>query len=109
MSDKELLQFAVTLPWVILLAIAGGLVAFIRRLNQATKPQPLHTVFTKLAGELFISGFAGFITYLLCREWEVSANIAAVAVAISGHLGGNAIDKIVSLWDVFASGKTLDK
>lgn len=45
-------------------------------------------------GELFISGFAGLVTFLLCNEMGVSANLTAVAVALSGHMGGNAIDLI---------------
>lgn len=101
MSDKDLLQFIVTLPWVIFLSLAGGLVAFIRRLNQATKPQPLLHVFARLLGELTISGFTGLVTFLLCQEWAVSANYTAVLVAISGHLGGNAIDKITSVTESF--------
>lgn len=105
-EDNNILQIIVTLPWVIFLSIMGGMVAFIRRLNQSTTPQPLLHIFLRLAGELAISGFAGLVTFLLCSEWGVSANMTAVAVAISGHMGGNAIDKIVQTFSQKIDQKT---
>lgn len=104
-NDKEFLQFLVTLPWVLFLSIAGGLVAFIRRLNKSTEPQPLMHVFARLVGELVISGFAGLVTFLLCQEWGVSSNITAVFVAISGHMGGSAIDKIQEIIEILQTKK----
>lgn len=91
MNENDWLYFIVTLPYVIFLSLAGGLGAFIMRLNQSTEPKPLHVIFVKLLGELFLSGFAGLITFLLCKEFGLSTNMTAVAVAISGHLGGNTI------------------
>lgn len=91
MHENEWLYYIVTLPYVIILSLAGGLGKFIMRLNQATEPQPLKIIFLKLAGELFLSGFAGLLTFLLCKEFGLSPNMTAVAVAISGHLGGNMI------------------
>lgn len=91
MHENDWLHFIVGLPYVLILSLAGGLGAFIMRLNQATKPQPLKLIFLKLFGELFLSGFAGLLTFLLCKEFGLSPNMTAVAVAISGHLGGNAI------------------
>lgn len=88
MNENDWLYFIVTLPYVIFLSLAGGLGAFIMRLNQSTEPKPLHVIFVKLLGELFLSGFAGLITFLLCKEFGLSSNMTAVAVAISGHLGG---------------------
>lgn len=69
------------------------------RLNEQKEPEPLSRVFVKLLGELFLSGFAGLLTFLLCREWDISANYTAVAIAISGHMGGNAINQIAKLYD----------
>lgn len=91
----------ITYAWVFLLSIAGGFVAFIRRLNQAPKPIPLHIVFARLAGELLISGFAGVITFYLCEYWSFDGLLTAVMVAISGHLGGSAIDRFTRVWDAF--------
>ena len=91
MTEDELLKIIVVLPWVLFLALAGGLGAFIMRLNQSIVPKPLKVIFLKLSGELFLSGFAGLLTFLLCKEFGLSSNMTAVAVAISGHLGGNMI------------------
>lgn len=100
MLDKDPTTFSLlTYMWVFLLAMTGGLVAFIRRLNKSRKPLPLTEVFVRLLGELVISGFAGVITFYLCEFWGFDQLLTAVLVAISGHLGGTAIDKISKLWD----------
>lgn len=91
MHENDWLQFIVGLPYVLILSLAGGLGAFIMRLNQAITPQPLKLIFLKLFGELFLSGFAGLLTFLLCKEFGITPNMTAVAVAISGHWGGNMI------------------
>lgn len=99
MNENQWLQLLVTLPYVIFLALASGLANFIMKLNQATSPQPLKTLFLRLLGELFLSGLAGLLTFLLCKEWQMSANYTAVMVAISGHLGGNAISQISKFYE----------
>lgn len=104
-NHHEILQYLTALPWVIFLAVAGGFVSFIRRLNNQPKPENLAIVFVKLIGELCISGFAGVITYLICQEWGVSASMTAVLVGISGHLGGNAIDLISNIVQKFFQSK----
>lgn len=104
MPDKDPTTYsALTYLWVFLLAIAGGLVAFIRRLNKSHKPLPLLELFIRLSGELIISGFAGVITFYLCEYWEFDQLLTAVLVAISGHLGGGAIDKIAKIWDAITA------
>lgn len=50
MNENDWLYFIVTLPYVIFLSLAGGLGAFIMRLNQSTEPKPLHVIFVKLLG-----------------------------------------------------------
>ncbi|SPX85322.1 phage holin family protein [Moraxella ovis] len=95
MPEKDLTTYtAITYLWVVLLAMAGGLVAFIRRLNRQRKPERLSVVFIKLIGETAVSAFAGVVTFYLCEYLETEPLLTAVAVAISGHLGGNAIDAI---------------
>ena len=99
MPEKDPTTYSLlTYMWVFLLSIAGGVVAFIRRLNQTSNPLPLHIVFTRLFGELLISGFAGVVTFYLCEYWEFNGLLTAVMVAISGHLGGSAIDRITRVW-----------
>ena len=106
MTEDELLKLIVVLPWVLFLALAGGLAAFIMRLNHASVPQPIGKIFLSLLGELFLSGFAGFITFLICRYYELAPMLTAVLVAVSGHMGGNAIDKIVQTFSQKIDQKT---
>lgn len=95
MPEKDPTTYTIiTYLWVGLLAMAGGLVAFIRRLNRQKKPERLSVVFIKLIGEMAVSAFAGVVTFYLCEYLETEPLLTAVAVAISGHLGGNAIDAI---------------
>lgn len=101
MNENQWLQTLVALPHILFLALAGGLANFIMELNQATEPKPIKTLFLRFLGEMFLSGFAGLMTFLLCHEWGVSANYTAVMVAIAGHLGGNAIRNISKLYDTF--------
>ncbi|MCD6252332.1 MAG: phage holin family protein [Psychrobacter sp.] len=100
MLDKDPTTYSLlTYMWVFLLAVTGGLVAFIRKLNKARKPLPLTKLFVRLSGELVISGFAGVVTFYLCEYWGFDQLLTAVMVAISGHLGGSAIDRISKIWD----------
>ncbi|MDO4896310.1 MAG: phage holin family protein [Moraxella sp.] len=99
MNEKDLLQLMVTLPHVLFLALGGGLANFIMKLNQATTPQPIKLLFLIFIGEMFLSGFAGLTTFLLCHEWGISPNYTAVMVAMAGHLGGNAITQISKLYE----------
>lgn len=93
MPEKDPTTYtALTYLWVGLLAMGGGLVKFIRRLNEQEKPQNLWLVFIKLAGELIVSGFAGLITFYLCEHLNISPLLTAVSVGISGYMGGNFID-----------------
>ena len=101
MNENQWLQTLIALPHILFLALAGGLANFIMELNQSTEPRPIKKLFGKLLGEMFLSGFAGLLTFFLCNEWGVSANYTAVMVAIAGHLGGNAIRNISKLYDAF--------
>ena len=98
MNESQWLQLLVTLPYVLLLSLGGGLASFIMRLNSATEPQPIKILFVRFLGEMFLSGFAGLTTFLLCREWGLSLNYTAIMVAMAGHLGGNAISQMSKLY-----------
>lgn len=89
--------WTLTYLWVLLLAGVGGLVRFIRELNQATTPKPLKFIFLKLVGELIVSSFAGVVTFLLCQAMDIDLLWSAVATAVAGHMGGNAIDTITKI------------
>ncbi|WLF83812.1 phage holin family protein [Moraxella sp. ZY210820] len=100
MDEKDPTTYtAITYVWVFLLAMSGGLVAFIRRLNKSKEELPLTMIFCKLGGELIVSGFAGVVTFYLCEYWNFAPLLTAVCVAISGHLGGASIDKIVQIFE----------
>lgn len=45
MQDQHWLQMIVTLPYILLLSLLGGLAGFIMRLNEATERQPLKALF----------------------------------------------------------------
>lgn len=107
MPEKDPTTYTLlTYIWVGLLATGGGLVAFIRRLNEQKKPERLRVVFAKLTGELIISGFAGLITFYLCEFLEVQQLLTAVLVAVSGHAGGNTIDLVAKLIEKHINRKT---
>ncbi len=59
----------------IILAIAGGLADFLLSDD--------HSWFSLLVS-LFIAGFIGYLTLLVCREWGVSDNLLGVYCGISG-------------------------
>lgn len=104
---KEILTGLITYGWMIALAMLGGLVAFIRRLNQSKEPKPLKEIFMRLFGELIISAFAGIITVLLCIYWNMPLVLIGVLAGIAGHLGGKAIDTFVLIWKAIVSGGKL--
>ena len=107
MPEKDPTTYTLlTYIWVGLLAMGGGLVAFIRRLNEQKQPERLRVVFTKLIGELVVSGFAGLITFYFCEFLEIEQLLTAVLVAVSGHAGGNAIDLVTKLIEKHINRKT---
>jgi len=103
-SLKEIITGLITYGWIIALSMLGGLVAFIRRLNQSKEPKPLNEIFMRLFGELIISAFAGIITVLLCIYWNMPLVLIGVLAGIAGHLGGKAIDTFVLIWKSIISG-----
>jgi len=97
-----------TYLFVLGVAMLGGLVRFIRHLNNSREPMPLGKLACKLVGELSIAAFAGLLTFWLCLAWGVGAAMTAVFVGVSGHLGGQAIDGISSIysaWIEFRKGQ----
>ena len=101
---REIVTVLITYGWIVALSMFGGLVAFIRKLNQSPEPQPLITIFWRLTGELIISAFAGIITVLLCIYWEMPLVLIGVLAGVAGHLGGKAIDTFILIWKAVISG-----
>ncbi len=87
---KEYFPFA----WMIGLSFWGGIAGYLRKIKEG------HNRFsvTELIGELFISGFVGVLTFLLCQSAQLNPLLTAAMVGISGHMGSRAIfiiEKIV--------------
>jgi hypothetical protein len=77
-----------TYGWVFALAILGGVVSFMRKLQDG------HTrVFNliEFIGEIVTSAFAGVITFWMCEHSGLSPLVTAAFVGISGHMGSRAI------------------
>ena len=82
--------------WVLLLAGWGGVVNYIRKVREGEVGR---FSITELVGDLVTSGFAGFITFLICRAAGIDELVAGVMVGISGHMGARgiyAIERIVT-------------
>lgn len=77
-----------TYIWVMALAALGGIVSFYGKVKSGAVRA---FNFTELAGELFTSGFAGLLTFWLCRSANMNEFISAVLIGISGHMGSRAI------------------
>lgn len=96
MSDKDpsFLQTCIdavrsTLPFVITIWLAcwGGIVNHLVTLRKMSKKFR----FRELLVDLIISSFAGLLTYFFCQHAGLGDSMAAVLIAISGHMGTRAI------------------
>lgn len=78
----------ITYGWVFALAILGGVVSFMRKLQLG------HTrVFNlvEFIGEIVTSAFAGVLTFWICEHSGLSPLMTAAFVGISGHMGSRAL------------------
>lgn len=78
----------ITYVWMVILASAGGTVAFIRKVKSG---HARAWNFTEFIGELFTSAFAGVMTFLLCQAAGIDLLKTAGLVGIAGHMGSRAI------------------
>ena len=89
MPEKDPTSYSlITYGWVFMLAILGGVVNFMRKLQQG------HTRIFNLVefvGEIVTSAFAGVITFWMCEHAQISPLVTAAFVGISGHMGSRAI------------------
>lgn len=89
MPDKDPTSYSMlTYAWVFLLAILGGVVNFMRKLNRGNV-----RVFNivEFLGELVTSAFAGVIAFWLCENAGMSPLLTAAIVGMSGHMGSRAL------------------
>jgi len=89
MPEKDPTSYSlITYGWVFMLAIAGGVVNFMRKLQQG-HARVFNLV--EFIGEVVTSAFAGVITFWLCEHAQISGLITAALVGISGHMGSRAL------------------
>jgi hypothetical protein len=77
-----------TYIWVFGLAMLGGLVNFMRKI-QMGHSRAFNIV--ELIGELVTSAFAGILTFWLCENSGLSPLLTAALVGISGHMGSRSL------------------
>lgn len=86
---KELADYGwLTWAWVVGLSFWGGAANFFRKLRQG-KARPFNVV--ELIGEIFVSGFTGVCTFLLCTSAGFDPLMSSALVAIAGHMGPRAL------------------
>lgn len=89
MPDKDPTSYSfLTYGWVFALAMLGGFVSFMRKLQNG------HVRAFNVAefvGEIMTSAFAGVLTFWLCEHAMLSPLVTAALVGVSGHMGSRAI------------------
>lgn len=78
----------ITYGWVFALAILGGVVSFMRKL-QLGHTRAFNLV--EFIGEIVTSAFAGVLTFWMCEHSGLSPLNTAAFVGVSGHMGSRAI------------------
>jgi hypothetical protein len=78
----------ITYLWVLAVSALGGLVNFHRKMREG---QTRAFNVTEFLGELVTSAFAGLLTFWLCESANIDRLVAAVMIAVSGHMGSRAI------------------
>lgn len=89
MIEKDPTSYSfLTYTWVFGLAILGGVVSFMRKL-QSGHARVFNLV--EFIGEVVTSAFAGVLTFWMCEHAEISPLMTAAFVGVSGHMGSRAI------------------
>jgi hypothetical protein len=78
----------ITYGWVFALAMLGGVVNFMRKLQ---KGHVRAFNITEFIGELVTAAFAGVLTFWLGENSNMSPLVTAALVGISGHMGSRAL------------------
>lgn len=82
---KTLSSFGwVTYLWVGLLSMLGGMANIYRKWKSG---HVRAFNFTEFVGELVTSGLAGLITFYMCEAGDIGPEMAAICIAIAGHMG----------------------
>jgi hypothetical protein len=88
-TDYEVLNYqSLTLTWVVALSLLGGAANYISKVSAGVIKR---FSIVELIGDLCVSGFVGFVTFLLCDSAGFDARVTAALVGISGHMGSRAV------------------
>lgn len=89
MPEKDPTSYSfLTYGWVFGLAILGGVVSFMRKLQDG-HARAFNII--EFVGEIVTSAFAGVLTFWLCEHSQLSPLVTAALVGVSGHMGSRAI------------------
>lgn len=77
-----------TYAWVFAVSAIGGLAAWAKKVR-AGQARAFNVA--ELLGELFISAFAGVVTFWFCRWAQLNEWVTAAFIGIAGHMGSRAI------------------
>jgi len=93
MTFEEFCKQAAPFITTALLACWGGAVSHIQKLRTGKKFR-----WRELLFDLFISCFAGLLTHLACVTANLDGSLAAMLVAMSGHMGVRAIINLETVY-----------
>lgn len=87
-----------TYAWVFGISILGGIASFYRKMKDGhVRPFNLN----ELAGECFISGFVGVVTFFACKALAINEMGSAAIIGITSHMGARGIflvEQFVARW-----------
>lgn len=78
----------ITYAWVLLLSGLGGIVSFVRKVNNGRSHR---WSIVEFLGEVSGSALSGLITFYLCEAGHITPLFTAAMVGISGHMGSRAL------------------
>jgi hypothetical protein len=85
-----------TYAWILLLATLGGIVRVIREVKFGGKTWK--QILAIFIAEIFVSLFAGIVTFFLCAARDVPPFYAAVMVSLASYMGGRALSVLEVLY-----------
>lgn len=104
MLDKDPFGYSLfTYVWVVGLAIWGGVVNFIQKVNRGEAR--VHNI-VELIGEVIIAAFVGVITFYMCELSQFPQILSAALVAISGHMGTRSLFLFEKMLEKIIKSKT---
>jgi len=104
MPEKDPTSYGfITYGWVFALSILGGAASFFGKVKSGVARW---FNIAEFMGELFISAFAGVVTFYLCEWSGFSPLLTAVLVAVAGHMGTRAIFVLERFFEQRILGQT---